>query len=721
MNTVKQNGWRVLAFALLLAAVAAVVCVNVWNLRPTLAADSADVVVELDARVNDGAWNDGTSDAPVEIAAGDKIEYNIKLFMPKAMLSKGTLINDAVWWNQTGSPAINKTNVLSITIEDLPENYMSAEDFLDANNNEWDGKSIVKAWDATETSTVFNPDYNCARVIAWAVANGTGYDVFVGGKGGVYVNSGAENYTFAYFYNITSINKIKNLSTEKATDFNNFFTNDSKLTNLDLSGFDTSNVTDMSYMFYFCYALTSLNISTFDTSNVTDMRSMFCECAKLTSLDISTFDTSKVTDMGFMFSDCLSLTSLDFSSFNTSKVTRMNGMFYCCYALTSLDVGTFDTSNVTNMDGMFFSCRTLTSLDLSSFDTSRVTTMEGMFMGCCAITSLDLSSFDTSRVKAMAGMFTDCQSLTSLNLQSWDFSKVTNASSMFADTGSMVITVGTQEAKDFLSDKILTGQTINVVPLTEPKTPTPATPKTPTPATPKTPTPPTPAATPTQTVTDTIPDGLVIDEASISGGSSHTVSGQTITWVMDSVPATLSVKVTVASTAKIGGVYSNEVTVAGENGSSTTSNKTYHKIPIPPPGLLHIRQVALSQQSGTGSPPPAYFSLSSSDGTALPLLGGTEDYREYTIDTGDGGNFTLTAFVPQYYEYSGYRTNTGATPDSAQNDGSPSAPYEANGSIPISFSAKDNELWLTVYITQQATGTLYDQTYATNDFGVLPQ
>ncbi|MBR3339541.1 MAG: BspA family leucine-rich repeat surface protein [Lachnospiraceae bacterium] len=39
------------------------------------------------------------------------------------------------------------------------------------------------------------------------------------------------------------------------------------LKNLDLNSFNTSNVTDMSFMFYECENLTNLNLSGFDTSN----------------------------------------------------------------------------------------------------------------------------------------------------------------------------------------------------------------------------------------------------------------------------------------------------------------------------------------------------------------------------------------------------------------------------------------------------------------------
>ena len=89
----------------------------------------------------------------------------------------------------------------------------------------------------------------------------------------------------------------------------------------------------MYYVFNNCSKLTSLDVSGFDTSNVTGMYSMFRDCSALTSLDVRGFDTSKVTKMGYMFQNCSALTSLDLSSFNMAKVTY------------SVDMLNFGTSN----------------------------------------------------------------------------------------------------------------------------------------------------------------------------------------------------------------------------------------------------------------------------------------------------------------------------------------------------------------------------------------
>ena len=57
------------------------------------------------------------------------------------------------------------------------------------------------------------------------------------------------------------------------------------------------------------------------------MSSMFYGCAYLTDLDLSGFDTSRLTNMSFMFANCFSLTVLDLSNFDLSECTNVNHMF----------------------------------------------------------------------------------------------------------------------------------------------------------------------------------------------------------------------------------------------------------------------------------------------------------------------------------------------------------------------------------------------------------
>ena len=161
--------------------------------------------------------------------------------------------------------------------------------------------------------------------------------------------------------NLTDIEGIENLNTEKATNMGSMFSYCFALTSLDVSNFNTQNVEDMSYMFNVCIRLTSLNVSNFDTQKVKDMSSMFYNCTGLTSLDLSNFNTQNVENMGSMFSWCIGLTSLNVSNFDTQNVKDMSYMFWNSSALTTIYVSDkFVTTKVSlEADDMFKGCTSL--------------------------------------------------------------------------------------------------------------------------------------------------------------------------------------------------------------------------------------------------------------------------------------------------------------------------------------------------------------------------
>ena len=114
------------------------------------------------------------------------------------------------------------------------------------------------------------------------------------------------------------------------------------------------------------------NIKIIWYKNLEHTREMFYICDKITEIDLSNFDTTLVTEMNCMFQRCSSLTSLILFNINTSQVTNMEYMFEGCSSLTSLDLSFFDTSRVTNMESMFYTCSSLVSLNLSNFNTLQV-------------------------------------------------------------------------------------------------------------------------------------------------------------------------------------------------------------------------------------------------------------------------------------------------------------------------------------------------------------
>ena len=87
--------------------------------------------------------------------------------------------------------------------------------------------------------------------------------------------------------------------------------------------------------FYEFRLLTDIQgIQYLNTSEVTNMLNMFRNCSKLTYLDLTGFDTKNVTNMECMFCNCENLVSIYVSeSFTTNNVTNSNYMFGYCYSL----------------------------------------------------------------------------------------------------------------------------------------------------------------------------------------------------------------------------------------------------------------------------------------------------------------------------------------------------------------------------------------------------
>ena len=109
----------------------------------------------------------------------------------------------------------------------------------------------------------------------------------------------------------------------------------------------------MAYMFRDCAKLSQVDVSHFDTSQVTKMNDMFNRMTSLTALDVSGFDTAAVTDMSYMFNGCSGLTTLDVSGFDTAAVTTMASMFVNCSSLRyiTLGAGFFGTSYAIPFNG----------------------------------------------------------------------------------------------------------------------------------------------------------------------------------------------------------------------------------------------------------------------------------------------------------------------------------------------------------------------------------
>lgn len=129
-----------------------------------------------------------------------------------------------------------------------------------------------------------------------------------------------------------SLTKAPKLNTSPSTTSKMFY-GDVKLTEIDLSGWDTSNTTDMSETFYSCQKLPQIDISNLNTGNCTNMQGLFGGCYELENIiGLEQLDTSKNTDFSSMFSNCRKITSLpefDCSGTTTSAASVSSPVSNC--------------------------------------------------------------------------------------------------------------------------------------------------------------------------------------------------------------------------------------------------------------------------------------------------------------------------------------------------------------------------------------------------------
>ena len=288
-------------------------------------------------------------------------------------------------------------------------------------------------------------------------------------------------YWFSECKNLTDIEGIEYLNTEKVTNMNSMFDRCSALTLLDLTSFNTAKVSDMRYMFMGCYTLTTIFVSDkFVTDQVTSGDNMFHMCINLIGAieydgsksdhNFANYETGYFTPEGGFHAyaefdegtgtltfrrgaskpagaydlyagiyypgwygqrEKIKTVVFD-ASFANARPTSCYYWFSGCNNLTEIKgIEYLNTENVTNMSYMFVKCKALTSLNLTSFNTEKVTDMQGMFKECSNLTSLDLSNFNTEKVTDMRGMFWECSNLTSLNLTRLNTEKVTAMNGMF--------------------------------------------------------------------------------------------------------------------------------------------------------------------------------------------------------------------------------------------------------------------------------------------------
>lgn len=183
------------------------------------------------------------------------------------------------------------------------------------------------------------------------------------------------NYLIGLELNGWDVSRVANMTL--------MFWNCHSMPELDISNWDVSNVTSYEGMFESCGGLQTLRLPANFVHEKTEItRAMFNCCHALTDIDMSGWDTSNVFDMRAMFNECHSLKEFDISGWDVSRVENMSLMFQNCHSVETLNLSGWDVSNVADMSYMFAGCDQLKVLDTSGWSLKDDCNTEGITDNC---------------------------------------------------------------------------------------------------------------------------------------------------------------------------------------------------------------------------------------------------------------------------------------------------------------------------------------------------
>ena len=283
--------------------------------------------------------------------------------------------------------------------------------------------------------------------------------------------------------NLESVEGLNYLNTEDVTSMYGMFNiagrTAGKLTEIDLTSFNTSNVTNMGYMFCNCTSVKKIYVSEgWNTDKVTSSEKMFHNCKSIVGGDGTTFNANYVDktlahgEQGGYLTDPNAIVvaiALPYAVYNDGTLTfyydnqydsRTGDVYTNIVRKRSYDGwgahkdlivkvvfnSSFANARPTSTAQWFNGCNALASISgMKYLNTSEVTSMYAMFNGCSVLKAADLSNFNTAKVEDMSYMLNSCPKLTYLNLKSFDTSKVTNMNYMFNSCAALqTIEVGTK-------------------------------------------------------------------------------------------------------------------------------------------------------------------------------------------------------------------------------------------------------------------------------------
>lgn len=178
------------------------------------------------------------------------------------------------------------------------------------------------------------------------------------------------------------------------------------LTGISFDNISTSAARTMQHMFAYCPKLSDVDLSKFETQNIVDYGSCFRNAAISTETAnnkiIPYLNTSKARDIGGLFINCTNLTgALDMSNLSSAKAETIASIVQGCTGLTSVDISGFTTGTITNIENMFAGCTNLQKIYTApnfNLNIEQVEKHSSVFSGCTALVGGNGTKFNASYI-----------------------------------------------------------------------------------------------------------------------------------------------------------------------------------------------------------------------------------------------------------------------------------------------------------------------------------
>ena len=141
---------------------------------------------------------------------------------------------------------------------------------------------------------------------------------------------------FCRCYKLKKLN-LQSFNTKNVTDMSHMFDECIELKEIETTTpfFNTANANNLCHMFRRCISLENIEFK-FNIQKAKYLSYMFSECEKISNINLSKFETGNVKDMTYMFSGCHSLNNIDLSTFTFGENVKVNNMFDDCINLKTI-------------------------------------------------------------------------------------------------------------------------------------------------------------------------------------------------------------------------------------------------------------------------------------------------------------------------------------------------------------------------------------------------